>query len=380
MTGVPTFPHPPYLVDTTLRDGEQTPGVAFNSDEKLEIALALDALGVGEIELGCPAMGDEERAAMRRVVEAKPSCRLTAWCRARLEDLDLAASTGVNSAHISFPVSPLHLRVVGRDASWLRAALEELVPLALGRFSHVSLGAQDASRADPAALVEFAGTAQALGAHRVRLADTVGVWDPFMVEKIFRSIRASAPGIALGFHGHNDLGMATANTLAAIRAGADSVDATINGLGERAGNAPLEEVALAASLTLGVELIRRTADLNALCRRVSVLSARPIPPSKPVTGDLVFTHESGVHCHGLLADHASYEPFDPARVGRGKSEIVLGKHSGRSNLRHILGPDALAGLDREAEERLLLRVRAAAEKRKRNLTREEALEIASERS
>jgi homocitrate synthase NifV len=222
------------------------------------------------------------------------------------------------------------------------------------------VGAQDASRADPSLLVRSARAAQAAGVHRFRLADTVGVWTPLQVHATVSSLRGNVPALPLGFHAHNDLGMATANTLAAIEAGARSVDVTVNGLGERAGNAPLEEVAVALKKCLrrpaGVDLSR----LVALSRLVSTAAGIAVPATKPVVGEGVFRHESGIHVRGLLEDSRSYEAFSPQEVGAAPSSIALGKHSGTAAVRHVLASQGITISPDEAVA-LLAAIRSRAE-------------------
>ena len=350
---------PVHLVDTTLRDGLQTPGVSFSPAERLAVATALARLGVGEIEVGLPAMGPAEQDEIRAIVAAGLGVRLTGWCRATPGDLDAAAACGLRGVHVSLPVSDVQLHALGRDGPWALRQLQTIAAAARARFDFVSVGAQDASRAPPQRLIEFVAAARAAGADRVRLADTVGIWTPGQTARTVAALLPAAGPMALGFHGHNDLGMATANTLAALEAGAACADVTVNGLGERAGNAPLEEVAMACLVAAGLDCGIDTTGLADLCRLVAMLSGRPIPPSKPITGEAAFVHESGIHVRSLLVDRRTYEPFDPAAAGRGPSRFAVGTHSGTAGVRHAMAQAGVA-LDDAAARDLLARARAQA--------------------
>jgi homocitrate synthase NifV len=237
---------------------------------------------------------------------------------------------------------------MGKDVAWALDRIAELVPYARRLFDFVSIGAQDASRAEPEFLALLACQAQALGVNRLRLADTVGVWNPLQVGEVFGTLRTAWPDLPLGFHGHNDLGMATANTIAAIAAGAAGVDVTVNGLGERAGNAALEEVVMAAAVSLKIPATVQTRGLADLCGLVAKASGRDLPPQKPIVGDSVYRHESGIHVRGLLVDRRSYEPFDPAEVGCQSGPPAIGRHCGRSGLREAMKEFDIELTDEEA--------------------------------
>ncbi|MDR0733092.1 MAG: homocitrate synthase [Dysgonamonadaceae bacterium] len=324
-----------WIIDATLRDGEQAPGVAFSRKEKLKIAQLLDETGIDEIEAGTPAMGTDERETVSRIVEMRTNARISVWSRALPEDIEQAARTGAEGIHVAFPLSDIQLSAMGKSRQWVENALPELVEHARRYFKYVGVGAQDASRCGRDKLFRFLETADRLNVFRVRLADTAGVLSPLATAALIRDVKTAYPRMDIDFHAHNDLGMATANAFTAWQSGASSLSLTVGGLGERAGNAALEEVLMAIKLS-GKATGYHFTILYTLCKYVAEAAGRPIAEGKPVCGAMAFSHESGIHAAGTLVDTLAFQAFDGKEVGRESFRNLFGKHSGRTALRRFL--------------------------------------------
>lgn len=337
--------------DTTLRDGEQTAGVAFSADEKISIAKALSRAGVPEMEIGIPIMGNTEIELIQAISALHLPSKLMVWGRMCESDMKAIAGCNVDIVNLSIPVSDMQIEhKLGRDRDWVLAQIREYVPRALELGLEVCVGSEDASRADTDFLLRVAETAQNAGANRLRFADTLGLLDPFSTYSRINILRR-AVDLDLEMHAHNDLGLATANTLAAIRAGATHVNTTVNGLGERAGNAPLEEVVMALRHLYGIETAVNTMHFPDISQLVAKASGRPVPSNKSIVGEGVFTHESGIHVDGLIKDPRNYETFSPAEVGR-EHRTVLGKHSGSHSVINAYAKIGLILSDLEAHSLL----------------------------
>jgi len=364
-----------HIIDSTLRDGEQAPGVVFTLEEKLRIASLLEHAGVKEVEVGTPAMGEEEQRMIHEIVRSGFRFDSLCWARAKEYDIVASARTGASRINISFPVSDIQLSAIGRSRSWVLKQMPPMVALSRRFFCFVAIGAQDATRADRDFLFEFIAACLAEGVDRIRLADTVGILNPFSVAELFTSVTDRFPFVDFEFHGHNDLGMATANSVSAFLSGAQSVSATINGLGERAGNACLEEIAAAMKVSANVSTGINLSQIQEICRYVAEASLRKIHSSKPITGEMVCRHESGIHCRSLMENELSYQAFHSREIGK-STEMIIGRHSGTAIIRQILEMHNLRVSEKKVVS-ITEQVKAMALRKKRSLSIDELIALAS---
>jgi len=367
------------LLDSTLREGEQTPGVSFTVEQKLEIARLLDEIGVAMIEAGHPSVAPDVKEAVKRIIGLKREgvirrAEIVAHSRAVKGDIEEAASLGPDRVAVFYGVSDLHLRYKHRRSrEEALATIAEMVEYARQHGVRVRFTAEDATRADYSFLVEAVRAAGEAGADRVSIADTVGVATPYGLRRLIESLRRDVSSVELDIHAHNDLGMAVANSLAAAEAGASIIHVTVGGLGERAGIAPLEVVAVALKRHYGLDVVDLKGVVR-LARLVERYSGVPITPLAPVVGENVFTHKAGVHVAGVLSNPETYEAYPPEWVGRSR-DYTIDKYTGRKALRARL---ERLGVHVSEEELLAILRRIKERSEARWLRDEDLLEIAEE--
>lgn len=353
------------FVDTTLRDGEQTAGVVFANSEKIMIAEMLSDLGINQLEVGIPTMGGDEKDAIKQIVKKNLKSSIMAWNRAVVSDIEQSIDCGVDAVAISISVSDIHIQnKLKTSREWVIENMVKATEFAKKNGLYVSVNGEDASRADEDFLIEFIEAAKQAGADRFRFCDTVGVMDPFTIRnKIERIYNKTKFDIEM--HTHNDFGMATANAIGGVLGGANYVGVTVNGLGERAGNAALEEVLMSLIHVLKCHSNIDTRRFKELSEYVSRASGRELPAWKAIVGSNMFRHESGIHADGALKDPKNYEAFDPSEVGL-ERQIVIGKHSGRAAVVNKFREYDIE-LDDEVASRALDVVRSTSVKLKRSL-------------
>lgn len=328
------------IFDTTLRDGEQSPGCSMTTKEKLEMARQLDALGVDIIEAGFAAASPDDFNAVQQIARTVKNCRVGSLARANRNDVEKAAAAVKDAKdpmiHVFIATSDIHMQYKLRmTPDEVVARIDEMVRLAKSYCENVEFSAEDASRSSLSFLARVVDTAIKAGATVINLPDTVGYATPQEITEMFTYIRKNVPGvdgITLSTHCHNDLGMATANSIAAIMAGCDQVEVAVNGIGERAGNASLEEVVMLMTTRkehFGFECGINTKEIVKTAKLLSSIIGVPIAPNKPIIGANAFAHEAGIHQHGVMTNPLTYEIMLPESVGLVQNRMVLGKHSGK---------------------------------------------------
>lgn len=361
------------IVDTTLRDGEQTAGVVFSNQEKCQIANLLDEAGVYQIEAGIPAMKGDEKEAIKAVVRGNHRASILGWCRAVTEDISDAIDCGLDAVCVSIPVSDVHIeKKLMKTRAWVHETIARAINFAKSHGLYVSCNAEDASRTRMEDLIAFVRIAKNAGADRLRFCDTVGILGPSQTAMKIETLRQEV-GMPIEIHTHNDFGMATANSIAGFKAGAEFISVTVNGLGERAGNAALEEVVMALKYVENYPIVFNFSKLKALSELVAKASGRPVSLSKPIVGKNIFTHEAGIQVDGLAKEAKTYEVFDPAEIG-GERQILIGKHSGKSAIK-LKFKEFGIDLDDSLAESILTEVREKAVEYKRNLFDKEIMYI-----
>lgn len=316
------------ILDTTLRDGEQTPGVAFSPEEKLEIAVKLDEVGVDMIEAGSAITSVGEREGIKRIANEGLKAEISSFARGVTSDIDSALDCDVDAVHLVIPTSDLHIeKKLGKTRDEVKKMAVETTRYALDHGLTVELSAEDATRADVAFLKDVFRAGVEEGAKRLCICDTVSMMMPEQIYDLFSEVSGEFD-VPVSAHCHDDFGVAVANSISAVRAGAREVHATFNGLGERAGNAALEEVVLAISEFYDYSTNVDLKSLYEVSRLIERHTGIPVSPTKAVIGANAFAHEAGIHTHGVLAESTTYEPVSPETVGQ-KRRLIFGKHTGR---------------------------------------------------
>ncbi len=359
--------------NSTLRNGEQAPGVSFKLEEKLAIAVALEAAVVEEIAAGTPAMGQAELEGLAAVGRLLRTSEPIAWCRMNRNDVDAAITTGLKRVNLSVPLSDIQISAkLNADRAEVLRRIRDVISYAVDYGLRVALGGEDSSPADFDFVLAAVEAASSVGAHRYQFADTLGIMDTFSVHDTFRRLRSHFD-LELEFHGHDDLGIATANTLAAIRGGATHARVCVLGLGELAGNAAMEEVVAGLKLIHDTQCRVHLSHLPWLAEIVANAACTPIPAGNAIVGANAFTHQSGIHVDGLMKNPLTYEELSPGACGRDR-RIVLGKHSGMASVTGALHTLGLAA-DKHQTRRLLTRIQERPMQAKRAVSTEELLEF-----
>ncbi|HOT94312.1 MAG TPA: 2-isopropylmalate synthase [Methanoregulaceae archaeon] len=353
------------VFDTTLRDGEQTPGVSLRQEHKFAIARQLSECGVSTIEAGFPASSDAERESVRAIARMGLEAKICGLSRMLRSDVDACLDCGVDLIHVFIPTSEIQLvHTIRKSPAEVIETTREVIGYVRDHVDRCMFSAMDATRTDVPFLIEVSRAAAEAGATIVNVPDTVGISTPTRMLELIRTLASEVPA-PLDVHCHNDFGLAVANTVAAVEGGASQVQVTVNGIGERAGNADLAQTVMVLESILGISTGIETRRLVETSRLVSRYTGIAIPPNQPVVGENAFSHESGIHSHGVLANAATFEPgiMTPEMVGH-RRRLTLGKHVGRHAVRQMLSDVHLEPDDAELD-RIVEKVKAVANRGKR---------------
>ena len=356
--------------DTTLRDGEQTAGIVFSASEKILIAKMLDETGADEIEAGIAVMGGHEKKAIKEINELGLKAKIVGWNRAKMEDIYSSLDIGLKVIHISIPVSQIHMEYkLKKDFQYIKTSLIDILKILNKEGVQYSVGGEDSSRAEENTIIEIIKIAKEEGAYKYRYSDTVGMLNPLKTFENIKKLTSLFKDIIIEIHTHNDFGMASANSVSALKAGAGSLSGSISGIGERAGNCALEEVIAYFNFIENKKIKFDLIKAKNLAKLIAKITKRPMPVSKPIFGKNIFYHEAGIHTDGILKNPINYEAYPPEYVGA-ERKLLIGKHSGSAAIKYKLNKMGLQ-INNEDVKNILDIVKAESVKLKRCLTDKE---------
>ncbi len=360
--------------DTTLRDGEQTAGIVFSASEKILIAKMLDETGADEIEAGIPVMGGHEKKAIKEINELGLKAKIVGWNRAKMEDIYSSLDIGLKVIHISIPVSQIHMEYkLKKDFQYIKTSLIDILKILNKEGVQYSVGGEDSSRAEENTIIEIIKIAKEEGAYKYRYSDTVGMLNPLKTFENIKKLTSLFKDIIIEIHTHNDFGMASANSVSALKAGAGSLSGSISGIGERAGNCALEEVIAYFNFIENKKIKFDLIKAKNLAKLIAKITKRPMPVSKPIFGKNIFYHEAGIHTDGILKNPINYEAYPPEYVGA-ERKLLIGKHSGSAAIKYKLNKMGLQ-INNEDVKNILDIVKAESVKLKRCLSDKEVESI-----